>query len=236
MQTDYRESLARSRQARTSPDRPNEFRMRGRDWDLLDDVFAPVFSPSTEVFLDLLGDRRLPVGGSLLEIGTGCGIIAVEAALAGCRRVVAADINLRAVRNAERNAERHGVTGRVSCRRSDMFAGLAAGERFDLVFWHSNFVLAPPGHRYDNDHDRAYVDVGYDAHRRYLAEAHDWARPGTGRVMLGFSTRGDERLLRRLAADAGRVLHPVAERGVVEGPYTVTYRLIESRPDIVART
>ncbi|HMC72181.1 MAG TPA: hypothetical protein VKJ07_23690, partial [Mycobacteriales bacterium] len=52
---DYCRSLERSRNARTRQDRPATFTMQGREWDLLADVFAPIYSPSTAVAMDLLG-------------------------------------------------------------------------------------------------------------------------------------------------------------------------------------
>ncbi|MDT3399799.1 LLM class flavin-dependent oxidoreductase [Streptomyces sp. B1866] len=219
---DYQRSLQRSRDSRGRRDRPAEFRLADRDWALFDEVFPPVYSASTEVFLNLLD---LPRGGSMLEIGCGAGVIAVSAALAGCAQVVATDVNPHAVRNTESNAARHGVAGRVRCQESDMFAALPPRETFDLVFWHSNFVLAPETLTRLTLHDLAYVDPGYRAHRAFLREALDRVRPG-GSALLGFSSRGDVELLRRLAGDAGVALGPVAAREVRERDHAVEYRLL----------
>ncbi|MGK5639397.1 methyltransferase domain-containing protein [Streptomyces sp. URMC 126] len=220
--TDYRGSLRRSRESRGRRDRPAEFPLAGRDWTLLDEVFPPVYSPSTETFLGLLD---FPRGSTLLEIGCGAGVIAVSAALAGCAYVVATDVNPHAVRNTALNAARHGVAGRVRCRESDMFAGLAPDETFDLVFWHSNFVLAPERLTRLSLHDMAYVDPGYRAHRAFLREAPDRVRPG-GDALLGFGSRGDAASLRRLADEAGVVLTTVAARAVRERDGVVEYRLL----------
>lgn len=51
----YERSLARCAESRTRADRPRVFSMRGYEWDLLDEVFAPIHSPSTETALDFLG-------------------------------------------------------------------------------------------------------------------------------------------------------------------------------------
>ncbi|TVL89630.1 methyltransferase domain-containing protein [Streptomyces sp. SAJ15] len=224
--TDYRRSLLRSRESRTRADRPGRFRLAGRDWTLLDDVFAPVYSPSTEVFLELLD---FPPGGSVLEIGCGTGVIAVSAALAGCTRVVATDINPHAVRNAELNAARHGVAERVRCHTGDLFAPLAPEDRFDLVFWHSNFVLAPDGLERLDAHDLAYVDPGYRAHRDYLSQAPHRVRPG-GTALLGFSSRGDAARLHHLAAAVGVTVEQIAHRAIPERGTTVDYRLLRIDP------
>lgn len=79
---------------------------------------------------------------SILEIGTGSGCIAIACALAfpDCR-VVATDISAAALDVARTNVERHGVTGRVSLVRADIFDGVEG--RFDLVV--SNPPYVPEG-------------------------------------------------------------------------------------------
>lgn len=230
----YERSLARCAESRTRADRPRVFSMRGYEWDLLDEVFAPVHSPSTETALDFLGlgspgeDEPAPRLGAFLEIGCGAGVISVLAALAGCDRVVAADINPKAVRNTELNAARHDMTGRMRVVHSDLFQALDPQERFDTVFWSSNYVLAPDGYRYDNDHERAYVDPGYAAHRRFLAEATGRLTPD-GRALLHFSSRGNLPLLRGLAEECGRELRQVGSVLVPEGDGPVEHLLLEIR-------
>ncbi|MGP3927756.1 methyltransferase domain-containing protein [Streptomyces sp. 8N616] len=253
----YVRSLQRSQESLTRADRPSVFTMRGRDWDLLDEVFAPIYSPSTGIALDFLGlgpgpgpepglgsglgsgltdgaaeAEQAPLKGSLLEIGCGTGIIAVTAALAGCGPVVAADISERAVENAARNAARHGVSDRVRAVHGDLFSGLGPGERFDTIFWSSNYVRAPEDYEYRSVHERAYVDAGYAVHRRYLAEAPQWLTAG-GSVLLHFSNRGDVEGLNAIAAETGRELRVLATRSVPEGGDMVEHMLLEA---VSART
>ncbi|MBK6046243.1 methyltransferase domain-containing protein [Streptomyces sp. MBT55] len=249
----FTRSLNRSRQSLTRADRPRTFALGGREWDLLDEVFAPVYSPSTGVGLDFLGlnDPR-PADtdaeeaavttafapevsgrrGSFLEIGCGAGVIAVTAALAAHGPVVACDISPQAVENTVRNAERHGVQDRLRAVCGDLFGELDDDERFDTVFWSSNYVLGPADYVYESVHERAYVDTGYQAHRRYLEEA-----PGrttaSGAALLHFSSRGDVALLHRIAAESGRELRTLAACLVQEGEYgndLVEHMLFEILP------
>ncbi|MFI0902066.1 methyltransferase [Streptomyces sioyaensis] len=232
-------SLARCESARTHQELPRVFTLRGHDWDLLDEVFAPDLSPSTETALDFLG-LSAPYGplgpgpapmsrGRMLEIGSGAGVISVLAALSGYDRVVAADVNQHAVRNSELNIARHGVGDRVRAVHSDLFSGLAPAERFDTVFWSSNYVLAPEDYVYRNDCEQAFVDPGYAAHRRFLEEAGDWTTPD-GAVLLHFSSRGELPLLRRLAASCGRSLLVRRSQEVREGEELVEHLLLEVTP------
>lgn len=229
---DYRSSLARSLASSERHTVPTTFTLGARDWDLLPQVFAPADSPSTATALHLLGlagDMTFPRTGSMLEVGCGTGVISVSAALAGCERVVALDINPAAVRNAVLNAERHQVADRFRAVRSDLFSSLAEHdphERFDLVFWSSNYVLAPSGFEYDNIHQRAYVDPGYAAHRRFLTEVPHWTAPG-GSALLHFSTRGNLAVLLSVAAECDRALRLVGSLSVAEGEHYVEHMLLE---------
>lgn len=229
---DYRRSLARSERSRTRPDRPDVFRFHGRDWDLLPEVFAPGYSPSTGIameFLGLGGAGRRPPAGSFLEIGSGTGVIAITAAMAGAERVVATDVNPAAVRNTALNARRHGLAGRVRAVESDLCAGLAPGERFDTIFWSPPYVRAPEGLRNLSMHELAYVDPGYAAHQRFLAEVPARLAPG-GVALLHFSTRGDVPELYRLAGELGHALR-VRESGVFrDGGEDVEHLLLEVVP------
>ncbi|MEV7419541.1 methyltransferase [Streptomyces sp. NPDC089919] len=247
----YERSLARSRHSLSRSDRPKVFRMGRREWDLLDEVFAPVYSPSTQIALGFVGlgcgDALVagavdlgpgcgtgtpaavaPPTGSFLDLGCGTGIIGVSAALAGCERVTAVDINPRAVVNARVNAVRHRVAAQVRAVQSDLFAGLA-GERFDTVLWSSNYVRGPEEYTYRSLHECAYVDPGYRTHRRFVAEAPGMLAPG-GRALLHFSDRGDVAGLYRIARETGRELHVLRTLDVLEyGKDPVAHMLIEVR-------
>ncbi|MFG2679776.1 methyltransferase [Streptomyces sp. NPDC048392] len=225
----YLRSLERSRDSMRPEHRPEVFSLRGREWDLLDTVFAPLHAGTTEIVLDLLGlsdPVRHPRCGAFLEIGCGAGVVAVTAALAGWERVVASDINADAVANAALNSRRHGVADRVRAVHSDLFEGLPAGQLFDTIVWSSPYVRAPEDYRFSTPLERAYVDPGYEAHRRYVDEAprrltHE------GRALLHFSSRGDMDGLRRIAAEAGRRLRVLRRHVVVDRGDSVEHFLVE---------
>jgi release factor glutamine methyltransferase len=71
-------------------------------------------------------------GAMVLDIGTGSGILAVAAVLAGAGRVLAVDLNPVAVECARLNARRYGVLGQIELRQGDLFEA-SAGETFDIV-------------------------------------------------------------------------------------------------------
>jgi release factor glutamine methyltransferase len=226
---DYIRSLERSRAALEKINRPMTFSLHQREWDILPGVFSPVCSPTTGVVMELLGlddPAMTPRTGSFLEIGCGAGLVAVSSALGGCDRVVASDINSAAVDNTALNAERHGVADRIRVLRSDLFDEFDPHERFDTIFWSSNYVLAPAGYEYRSMHERAYVDAGYATHRRFLTEAPRWLT-ATGSVVLHFSDRGDLAALLRIADECGRGLRALRGSTCHEGVHDIGHMLLE---------
>jgi release factor glutamine methyltransferase len=178
---------------------PIRFRLLDREWDLLPGVFSPTYTPITELLSAWI---PYPAGGSFLEVGSGTGVTAVTAALAGCARVTALDISEAAVENTRRNVERHGVGNRVRVLRSDLFDALDSEDRFDMVFWNSNFVEAPADFAQETELHHAFFDPEYRAHARYFAEGPGRLTPG-GRLLLGFADVGSLDRLREVGAAAG---------------------------------
>jgi release factor glutamine methyltransferase len=199
-----------------------EVTVLGRRWDLLDGVFSPAFTPVTELFTSWL---PYPSGGSFLDMGCGAGVTSVVAAESGCRAVTAADISTAAVANTRCNAARYGVEDRVRVVRSDMFAALGPDERFDLVFWNSNFVHPPAGFVNRTELDHAFFDPMYAAHRAYLRDGPAHLTEG-GRLLLGFSNLGSSDLLRELCAEAGLEVN-VLRVATRQLEITIEFQLLE---------
>jgi release factor glutamine methyltransferase len=176
-----------------------QFTLLGQTWDLLDGVFSPAYTPVTELFTSWL---PYPARGRFLEMGCGAGVTAVAAVQSGCAHATALDISSAAVLNTRRNAVRHGVADRVDVRRSDLFQALDGQERFDLIYWNSNFVDAPAGFVNETELHHAFFDPGYRAHRQFLREAPRYLAPG-GRLFIGFSSIGNTGRLNAEAETAG---------------------------------
>ncbi|MGD0064048.1 MAG: methyltransferase [Streptosporangiaceae bacterium] len=202
--------------------RPDRFSLLGDEWELLEGVFAPSFTPVTELFTSWL---PYPVGGSFLEVGSGAGVTAVTAARSGCASVTALDIGAAAVENTRRNAVRHGVADRVRVLRSDLFDALDPDERFDLIYWNSNFVETSADSVNSTDLHHAFFDPGYQTHGRYLREAPAHLTEG-GRLLLGFADLGNMPKLTALCAGQGLTIEVFrAERRDLEIP--VEFLLLE---------
>lgn len=139
--------------------------------------------PETELLVDLAIARLRP-GGVLLDVGTGCGCIAVSAAAAGWERTLALDVSALALDVARRNAARRGVQARVGFARADVLAGIVS-HCADLVLSNPPYIptgelarLEPEVRDYE---PRAALDGGPDGlvyHRRIGDEARRVLRPG----------------------------------------------------------
>ncbi|WP_460854166.1 DUF7059 domain-containing protein [Nocardioides montaniterrae] len=78
---------------------------------------------------------------SSLDLGTGCGVQALHLA-EHSDRVVATDVNPRALALARFNAQLNEVEDKVDVRDSSFFEGLQ-GEKFDLIATNPPFVISP---------------------------------------------------------------------------------------------
>lgn len=103
------------------------------------EVDAGVYAPQHDSWLlrDALQRSGLADGRRVLDICTGSGILAIEAALLGAREVVAFDICPAAVTCAEQNAERTGVA--VDVRLGTLEDARRAGP-FDVVVSNPPYV------------------------------------------------------------------------------------------------
>jgi len=99
--------------------------------------FVPGPAPATRRFADFAIRRP---GGRVLDLGCGQGLLAVLAAEQG-GRVIAADLNPRAVAFAAFNAALNGLDN-VTCVHGDLFAPVA-GTSFDLILANPPFVISP---------------------------------------------------------------------------------------------
>jgi release factor glutamine methyltransferase len=130
------------------------------EFEITPDVLIP--RPETELLVVALLDqvRQREAGGfgrgfndetvpspqsaaplKIADVGTGSGILAVCAAkYVPEARVTAIDISPAALAVARRNAERHGVGGRIEFVESNLFERLPAGARFDCILSNPPYV------------------------------------------------------------------------------------------------
>ena len=118
-------------------------RVKGREFVIQPGVLNPVTFRAGRYLAEFIAEtpHLAPRSGSTrataLDIGTGCGILGVFAALRGYR-VTAIDIEPGAVACARANAKRNGVEKQMSVMEGDLFSPIE-GEAFDVVIFNLPF-------------------------------------------------------------------------------------------------
>ncbi len=95
-------------------------------------AFGTGYHPTTHTCLEALEDLVQP-GVTVLDLGTGSGILAITAIQLGASHVVALDIDPQAIRAARQNFRRTRVQRQVSLTQGTVPHPLAGEGQFDLV-------------------------------------------------------------------------------------------------------
>jgi len=101
-----------------------------------------VYEPAEDTLL-IAEKMGVEEGDTVLDMGTGCGILAVLAA-EKAKSVVAVDVNPYALQCARRNAEANGVKERIEFRRGDLFQPIKQNERFSLILFNAPYLPSEP--------------------------------------------------------------------------------------------
>lgn len=161
-----------------------------------------------ELVSALPGDRRARV----LELCTGSGAVALEAAGAGAS-VTAIDISRRSVATVRLNALLRRLSG-VRVLRGSLFEPVA-GETFDVIATNPPYVPAPRDELPSRGPERAW-DAGRDGRALIdpiCARVASHLAPGGVLLMIHSSLCGVEETASRLEASGLSVDVPVRQRG-----------------------
>ncbi|MTI84760.1 MAG: 50S ribosomal protein L11 methyltransferase [Firmicutes bacterium] len=93
-------------------------------------AFGTGTHPTTAMCLELI-EEYVAAGDSVIDVGTGSGILAVTAALLGSARVLALDMDKVAVQMAAENTRRNGVSSTVRVKEGNLLDNVEG--RFDIV-------------------------------------------------------------------------------------------------------
>jgi release factor glutamine methyltransferase len=157
------------------------------DYVFLVDVF--VYEPAEDTFL-IAENLNVEEDDAVLDVGTGCGILAVLAAKKA-KRVVAVDVNPHAIECAVRNAEACSVKEKIDFRRGELFQPIKENERFSLILFNSPYLPSEP------DEENSWIGKawaggpkGRQVIDRFIADVPRWLADG-GRILLVQSSLSD---------------------------------------------
>jgi release factor glutamine methyltransferase len=185
-------------------------------------VFHPRYFIASEYFAGFIATLDLS-GTRVADVGTGSGIIALAAARAGARNVVAIDINPNAALSASENAGRHDLADRVSVLCGDLLSALSPRAQFDVICSNPPFFPEEPL----DLADRAWhAGPGYRDIRALFEQARARLAPN-GRFYILLSSDCDLALLHHLIEQAKFRAREIARRSLV----IESLILYELRPD-----
>ncbi|MDO8564283.1 MAG: methyltransferase [Nanoarchaeota archaeon] len=225
---------------------------KGKKLVVRPNVFSPKYFHDSRFFAN-----NIPIiaGQSFLEIGPGCGIASINAALNGASRVLAIDSNPNAVNNTEENAKRYGVENIVESAFGNLFnvwmrnpsvhrelqkstkikynefdrtgSPAEVNEQFDSIFWNVPFGYVPSDRNLTRL-EEAVFDKEYKNIKKFIKLAPEHLNQN-GLIHMGFSnTLGMPEILQRTLSNNG-FNYEIIARTKSKEVHPVTFELYEAR-------
>ncbi|MFA5126140.1 MAG: 50S ribosomal protein L11 methyltransferase [archaeon] len=156
-------------------------------------IEADFSGSSNIIYRNLLGLE----GKSVLDMGTGSGVQAVFASIAGASEVHAVDVDSNAVECAYTNIISNGIEN-VFVYKSDLFDSVPKGKKFDLII--ANLPIVD--FDLSSDWQKSILDPDFNIHKRFFSEARNYLLD-SGKIFLSHSDFGDVPYFESLVDQAG---------------------------------
>lgn len=172
--------------------------------DLLIETHPEVYDPAEDTYL-LLDAINIDKNDSVLEIGTGCGIIALECARIGAN-VICTDINPIAVELVKKNylMNQNLLNGNFEVRFGDLFSPVLSSETFDVILFNPPYLPTE-----EDDHVGGWYDAalnggksGIDVTKRFIEHLSKFLKKN-GRAYFVFSSLSDKKKLESIIESSG---------------------------------
>lgn len=166
--------------------------------DLVIILHPEVYDPAEDTFL-LIEAINVAKDDTVLEIGTGCGLIALECARQGAN-VICTDINPYAIDIAKQNyfKNKHLIKGSFEVRNGDLFSAVKQDEVFDIIIFNPPYL---PTQKKDLVGGHGWFDVatnggidGIKITKRFIEGLPNFLKQ-TGHAFFVFSSLSDHKKL-----------------------------------------
>ena len=201
----------------------HKIKVLGETFEVFPSVFSPKYFKDPEFFVEELPINK---GETFLEIGCGSGIISIFAILKGASKVVAIDINSKAVENTKHNAKIHGIQNKIKVLQGDVFKPLN-DEKFDTIFWNTPWGLVKETNL--TQLENALWDTEYKSTTKFIKNANKYLNKN-GRLLIGFSsTIGDLNYLQKIIKEnnyKAKIIKRTKSKAV---DFSANFEIIEAR-------
>jgi len=205
--TSYTDQWQAQRQQLFKSVPPEGRKVRYLDKEFL--VYPDTFWPFADS-LPLVRNFTVAPGETVLDVGTGSGVIGIFACYQGAGRVVGVDINPAAVQSATHNAQMHGFAETMTVLQSNLFEALG-DEQFDVITANLPFRNKPA-------HDVVAMsqwDTDFKTNTRFFEGVGQHLKP-KGRIYFVQSNFGEIEAMKRLAQAAGLQTRELASEATDE--------------------
>lgn len=134
----------------------------------------------------LFYNNHLFFGKTVIEIGSGTGLMSVIMAKYGAKKVIASDISSPAVKNTAENVKKFGFEEKIQVVQGDLFENIKG--KVDLITWMIPFFAGNPP---EGDTVSASMIMAPELFQRFLIEAKNCLKPGGVVLVPSFSLGGN---------------------------------------------
>jgi HemK-related putative methylase len=138
-----------------------------------------MYSPSEDSFLlsdclkKYLKNKNKKI--SILDLGTGSGILAETCRKLGFNNITVADIDKKVIEK---------LKNKFNSIHTNLFSNISNNEKFDLIIFNPPYL---PQHKYDKEKDTSGGKKGYETIFKFLKQAKDHLND-KGEILLLFSS------------------------------------------------
>jgi release factor glutamine methyltransferase len=173
-------------------------------------VLESVYEPAEDSFL-LADNLTIEKDDLVLDLGTGCGLLAILAAKKS-EKVVAIDVSPVAVQCSLQNAVLNNVANRIEVRQGDLFEPVKKGERFDVILFNAPYL---PSEEWEEQELVSQAWAGGKTGRkvidRFIREVSVYLSEN-GRILLVQSTLSNVNQSLRMLVEHGLEAKVIAEK------------------------
>ena len=220
----YKDTLKYLKEIRDKEKKKYKIKVLGKELIVYPSVFSPKYFKDPEFFA-----KKLPIkkGDYVLEIGPGTGILSIFSIFKGASKVVAIDINPKAVKNTKENAKLHGVSNKIRVLKGNVFGPLKK-EKFDIIIWNTPWGRVKKKNL--TNQEKGLWDSDYRATERFIKNAKNFLKPN-GKILIGFSISiGDFEDLKRMLKKYGYIYNVISKVKSKAINFESTFEIIEVKP------